>query len=152
MGLSPAMAQGAPGIPMGPCELQRNFFTRISSETCGWGTRKQLHKCSWSWLIARQAFKELLLAGEAEERQGKSRTTGHPLLSHMLKATSSPASLPDMHWRGCSPHRVPSDGSSTPLVSRPTAHVALLLLLIAIHSAAVPSLPGATPEQPGQSN
>lgn len=60
-----------------------------------------------------QSFKGLLHTGEAEG-QGKSRTASHPVLSHMLKTPWSPASLPDMHLRGCNPCRAPPQTAHLP--------------------------------------
>lgn len=84
--------------------------------------------------------------GEAGEEQNNKPSITQTCLKPQAP---QPASL--TCWRGCNPHRIPFRWLIYPTCSRATAHVALLLLL-ASHSAAVPSLPGAAPEQPGHSS
>lgn len=66
------------------------------------------------WLWNQQAILQML-SGMADTQavfqrastHWKSRTAGHPLLSHMLQATGFPTSPLDMLPRGCNPCRAP---------------------------------------------
>lgn len=110
------------------------------------GNQEAIGQVLLSWLIAGSLSRSFCLLEKQRRGRGSAEQVIHSSAVCLKPQAPQPTSL--TCWRGCNPHRVPLRWLIYPTCSRATAHVALLLLL-ASHSAAVPSLPGAAP---GHSN